>query len=436
MATLAAAGSDTRPRVTLSDAEVLDFVRQFQETQSDALRETLVRQHLPLVEKVARRFIDTGEPLEDLVQEGALGLLTAIDLFDGKYNVKFSTYAHHLVTGQIRHYLRDKGNIIREPAWSQDLRRSIKKAAADLSSKLNREPTTAEIAKACNLTEEALAEVVSAEQVAKVVSLDGFTEDDTPAVDPDKIRSLRHVSFQLPMEDRIVLEELVGNLKQIEQRVIHDFFFMDLSQTEIAKSLGVSCNYVSHLLKSAVKKLGKSMAFTELQERQLRQKTAMASGLDDGEGSIVDRTTNLYTREYYDQRLDEELMRARRYGQDLSTVWIRCENIHEVQERLGAEWVDRTLAVIAVSLKGSVRRCDILAHWDTGTFGALLPHTGDNGTIVRDRLLSTLTEVDFGRNVNLQFRGVCLVVPDAGSSVKEICENAEAQLSAPIFLKV
>jgi RNA polymerase sigma-B factor len=419
------------PERTRTEEETIQLIAMVQRYRDEDARERLVRAHTPLVEKVARRFLDTGEPLEDLMQEGFLGLLTAIDLFDTNYSVKFTTYAHHLITGQMRHYLRDKGTIIREPAWSQDLRRTIKKAAAELASRLQREPTTAELAEACNLTEEAVSEVLAAEQVAKVVSLDGFTEDDAPAVDPDKIRSLKHTSFQLPLEDRIVLEEIVSNLKSIEQRVVQDFFFRDLTQTEIARSLGVSCNYVSHLLKSSLKKLGKSIAFTELQERQLRKRTAVTTDYEE-EISVVDRVTGLYTAGYYERRMDEEIARSRTMGYELSSVYLACEDLSDAQARYGVEWTERTLSSIAQIIKGSIRRCDIAAHFGDGTFAIILPHTGEGARVVLDRLLSTLTNTDMGRGVTLHFRGVALLVPTDGSSARDLNGRAGATLSAPL----
>ncbi|HEY3414437.1 MAG TPA: sigma-70 family RNA polymerase sigma factor [Armatimonadota bacterium] len=418
-------------RKTVTEEDVLCLLNKYRLDRDERAREALVVYHRPLVEKVARRFVDTGEPMEDLVQEGYLGMLTAIDLFDTTFSVKFSTYAHHLITGQIRHYLRDKGTIIREPAWSQDLRRIIKKTSADLTSRQRREPTVAELAGACNITEEALTEVLQAEQVSKVVSLDGFTEDDAPAVDPDKIRSLRLVSFHIPLEERIVLEDMVSNLKLIEQRVVHEFFFQDLSQTEIAKALGVSCNYVSHLLKSAVKKMGKSLAYTELQERQLRQKQS-ASGSDYGEGSIVDRVTGLYTQDHYVRRMEEEIVRAQRYVQELSTVWVRCVNFDEYSNRLGSEWGERTLFSIGAALRDCVRRCDVGAYIGDAVFAVILPHTGEGARMVRDRLLSTLSEVEYTRGARLEFRGASLIIPQDGSSAREICDNAEYELSRPL----
>jgi RNA polymerase sigma-B factor len=427
----ACAGED-QVRKTASEDDILCLLTKHRMDRNERAREALVVYHRPLVEKVARRFVDTGEPMDDLVQEGFLGLLTAMDLFDSSFSVKFSTYAHHLITGQIRHYLRDKGTIIREPAWSQDLRRVVKKTSADLTSQHHREPTLSELAKACNLTEEALGEVMQAEQVSKVVSLDGFTEDDAPAMDPDKIRSLRHVSFQMPLEERIVLEELVSNLKNIEQRVIHDFFFQDLSQTEIAKALGVSCNYVSHLLKSAVKKMGKSVAYTDLQERQLRLKQTIAPGADFGEGSIVDRVTGLYTAEHYVRRMEEEIVRAQRYVQELSTVWFRCTNLDEHVVRLGSEWAERTLYDIGATISECVRRCDMGAHISEPVFAVILPHTGEGARVVRDRVLSTLGEVEYPRGARLAFRGASLVIPQDGSSAREVCENAVNELHRPL----
>lgn len=419
-------------RKTATEEDVLCLLNKYRLDRDERAREALVVYHRPLVEKVARRFVDTGEPMDDLVQEGFLGLLTAIDLFDTSFSVKFSTYAHHLITGQIRHYLRDKGTIIREPAWSQDLRRTIKKTSADLTSEHRREPTLAELAGACNITEEALAEVLQAEQVSKVVSLDGFAEDDAPAVDPDKIRSLRHVSFHMPMEERIVLEDMVSNLKHIEQRVVHDFFFQDLSQTEIAKALGVSCNYVSHLLKSAVKKMGKSLAYTELQERQLRQKQTASAGGDYGEGSIVDRVTGLYTQDHYVRRMEEEIVRAQRYVQELSTVWVSCVNFDEYFARLGSEWGERTLYGIGAALRDCVRRCDVGAYIGDAVFAVILPHTGEGARVVRDRLLSTLSEIEYARGARLDFRGASLIIPQDGASARAICDNAAYELSRPL----
>ena len=100
-----------------------------------------------LVESIARRFVHTGEPFEDLVQEGFLGLLSALENYDPSKKVKFSTYATHFVAGAIRHFLRDRGKIIKEPAWLHELYTKISRASDSLTQRLGRPATSAEIAK-------------------------------------------------------------------------------------------------------------------------------------------------------------------------------------------------------------------------------------------------------------------------------------------------
>ena len=117
-----------------TDAEVLELLLEYRTTQSDVLRDRIVAKYTNLVESIARRFSGAAEPIEDLAQEGYIGLITAIDLYDSTKNVKFSTYATHFIIGQIKHCLRDRGKIIKEPAWLQELNqrmtRVIGKASA------------------------------------------------------------------------------------------------------------------------------------------------------------------------------------------------------------------------------------------------------------------------------------------------------------------
>ena len=90
-----------------------------------ALRDHLVLVHASLVDYCARGFLASGEPVEDLVQEGYIGLVKAVDRYDPDKGIKFSTYACHLISGEIRHYLRDLGRLIHEPGWHSELRQRI-----------------------------------------------------------------------------------------------------------------------------------------------------------------------------------------------------------------------------------------------------------------------------------------------------------------------
>ncbi|HVG65306.1 MAG TPA: sigma-70 family RNA polymerase sigma factor, partial [Actinomycetota bacterium] len=123
-----------------------DLFRRFVETRSPALREELVGLHLPLVEYLARRFRNRGEPLEDLVQVGTIGLLKAIDRFDLGREVEFSTYATPTIVGELKRHFRDKGWAVRVPRRLQELNLSLNKVVAELSQEIGRSPTVAEIA--------------------------------------------------------------------------------------------------------------------------------------------------------------------------------------------------------------------------------------------------------------------------------------------------
>src|SRR6187200_3314340 len=109
-------------------------------------RDELVRLHLPLVDHCARRFMNRGEPLDDLVQVGTIGLIKSVDRFDTDRGVEFSTYATPTIIGEIKRYFRDKGWAIRVPRRLQELRMSISAVTGDMSQDLGRSPTPREIA--------------------------------------------------------------------------------------------------------------------------------------------------------------------------------------------------------------------------------------------------------------------------------------------------
>src|SRR6195952_5494307 len=104
-------------------------------------REELVQLHLPLVDHCARRFMTRGEPLDDLVQVGTIGLIKSVDRFDTSRGVEFSTYATPTILGEIKRYFRDKGWAIRVPRRLQELRMSIGSGTREMSQKLGRSPT-------------------------------------------------------------------------------------------------------------------------------------------------------------------------------------------------------------------------------------------------------------------------------------------------------
>jgi RNA polymerase sigma-B factor len=237
---------------------MLELLEEYRRTRDMVVRDEIVLENMDLVEQIAQRFRYSGEPVEDLVQEGVIGLIHAVELFDLKRGVKFATYASHVITGAIQHYLRDRGKLIREPGWLHDLSQKVNKASFQLAQQLGRDPSVAELARELDLSEETVNYVMSTRDVFHVTSLEqpmGEDGEDSWTLDTDRLLSLEQPSPMISIEDRLALEAAVGCLRGVEQQIIRDFFFENLTQTEIAENLGYSRSHVSHLMNQALKQL-------------------------------------------------------------------------------------------------------------------------------------------------------------------------------------
>jgi RNA polymerase sigma-B factor len=333
------------------------------------LKARIASHHSALVESIARRFVHTGEPFEDLVQEGFLGLLSALENYDPVKKVKFSTYATHFVAGAIRHFLRDRGKIIKEPAWLHELYTKISRASDSLTQRLGRPATSAEIAKSLNLTEEAVEELLVTRQVFQVAALmSGGSEngDDEMAglVDPEKIRSDKYVTLQLPIEDKIVLENAVDKLKALEQKVLFEFFYKDLNQTEIAKKFGISCNYVSHILKNSTKKLKRVIGEADVTDRGRSN-----------ESSIVDPISGMFTTEHLLARVDEEISRSARGGQMAALFYLEMRGIPLGDAPALRHHRDQIWKTCGDAVRRAIRRMDIAGRFEENSLLVFLPQT-------------------------------------------------------------
>ena len=389
--------SDQLPR-RRADDDVLRLLQEYRFTRRPELRDQIVMKYTNLVESVARRFSGAAEPVEDLAQEGYIGLITAVDLYDPAKNVKFSTYATHFIIGQIKHYLRDRGKIIKEPAWLQELNQRVTKAMESLAQQLSRPATNMEVAQALGMTEEAVAEMLMTREVFKVTSIDGGSdsEEDTPGtLDMERQKATDvAVAFQMPVEDRIVLESALQKLKELEQNVLAAFYFKHLNQTEIARQMGISCNYVSHILRNATKKLKKILVTEELSDGSRRQSTLRRrpdeAAAPADPRMLVDGLTKLYNRAYFDSRLEEELSRASRECAELSVVFVKIGGLEAFQRANGTLKVDETIHGVVQVIRRSIRHHDILTRYDNDMFAIILPFTGKSACIVSERVRGAL----------------------------------------------
>lgn len=227
------------------------FVRLSEMAEDDPartrLREQLVEAHLPLVEYLARRFRNRGEPLDDLVQVATIGLIKSVDRFDLERGVQFSTYATPTIVGEIKRHFRDKGWAIRVPRRLQELKLSLTKATSDLSQKNGRSPTVAELAGHLGLTDEEVLEGLESANAYSAVSLDAPDggDDDSPAV----ADSLGMMDEALEgVEYRESLKPLLEQLPAREKKILMLRFFGNMTQSQIAGELGISQMHVSRLL--------------------------------------------------------------------------------------------------------------------------------------------------------------------------------------------
>ena len=222
------------------------------------VRELLVRLHLPLVEHLARRFAGRGEPYDDLVQVGTIGLINAIDRFETDRGVEFSTYATPTIVGEIKRHFRDRGWAIRVPRRLQELRLSIGTASAELSQSLGRSPTVSEIAERVGSTEEEILEGLESANAYSTLSLDApeGTDDRATSV----IENLGEYDDALAMvEDRETIKPLLDELDERSRRILGLRFFRGMTQSQIAAEVGISQMHVSRLLSRALETLRQNL---------------------------------------------------------------------------------------------------------------------------------------------------------------------------------
>jgi RNA polymerase sigma-B factor len=228
------------------------------EVERQELRDQLVALHLPLVEHLARRFRNRGEPFDDLLQVGTIGLIKAVDRFDRTRGVEFSTYATPTIIGEIKRHFRDKGWAIRVPRRLQELRLSISSASAELLQELGRSPTMSELAARMEVSEEELIEGLESANAYSTLSLDAPDSSEDSAVRMidtlgEDDAALEHV------ENRETIKPLLAQLDPREKHILTLRFFRGMTQSQIAQEIGVSQMHVSRLLARTLARLRESL---------------------------------------------------------------------------------------------------------------------------------------------------------------------------------
>ncbi|WP_407939670.1 RNA polymerase sigma factor SigF [Motilibacter deserti] len=215
--------------------------------QRKRVRDALVEQHLPLVEHLARRFRNRGEPYDDLVQVATIGLIKSVDRFDPGRGVEFSTYATPTIVGEIKRHFRDKGWAVRVPRRLQELRLTLTQATSELSQRNGRAPTVAELATQLGISEEEVLEGLESANAYSTLSLDASDQGDEDSVAVVDTLGVDDEALE-GVEYRESLKPMLEKLPPREQKILLLRFFRGMTQSEIAAEVGISQMHVSRLL--------------------------------------------------------------------------------------------------------------------------------------------------------------------------------------------
>ncbi len=237
---------------SLNNEQLIDALQQATTGESKEhppsdLRAEIVNRNVGLVKSIALKFLSSGEPLDDLIQAGYIGLLNAVSNFDLDRSNRFSTYASYLIQGEIRHYIRDKHATIRVPQWVQTMNRRIKEAEECIFQQQGRPPTLMELAAKVNLQEEQVRMLLRSRESMTYVSIDQDRRSGDPNPTQPTTERLIAKSEGFPFDIRMRILTAIEQLSDIQQSVIQGLFYQGKSQSEVGKELGISQRQVSRM---------------------------------------------------------------------------------------------------------------------------------------------------------------------------------------------
>lgn len=217
-------------------------------------REALAERFMPLARKLARRYSCGHDTYDDVFQVACIGLLKAIDGFDLRREVAFSSYAVPTIVGELKRYFRDRTWTVRPPRDLLERALRIERASERLSEKLHHAPTVGQLAEQLDLTCEEVLEGLEAARAQQGASLDA------PFHGGEETRTLGDLfgddddGFDRA-EERVLAQQLGRGLPQRDRELLRLRFEEDMTQSEIGRLLGVSQMQVSRLIRSALERL-------------------------------------------------------------------------------------------------------------------------------------------------------------------------------------
>ena len=247
---------------TINYEEIAEWLKIYKSTEDEKqkkhLQNVIVLAAMPMVKKIARGLARRNtDPVEDIIQVGSVGLVKAIQLYNPKVSENFKTYATYLITGEIRHYLRDKVSMIKAPREIYELAYRVNKLMQKLKDDQGNEPSEFVLAEELGTSVGKIKEVIDVERRKQTISLDQIitTGSDESLSLFDKVADDNHYNLESFQEDKILLKDAISKLDVKLQEVVVLNYFEDMSQTQIAAKLGISQMQVSRRLKKALNNL-------------------------------------------------------------------------------------------------------------------------------------------------------------------------------------
>ncbi|HCF29306.1 MAG TPA: RNA polymerase subunit sigma [Cyanobacteria bacterium UBA11049] len=241
--------------------ESAQLLRDYEQTRSAAIRNQLVTLNMGLVRKEAHFWSNQcSESYDDLLQVGCMGLIRAIERFELSKGNAFSSFAVPYIRGEIQHYLRDKGVLVRMPRRWLALQQQAMGFTQEWRAKHNRQPTDAEVAAALEISVAEWQEIKLAWANRSPLSLDTPVQDEDGSTSlGDMVPDLQYRSFQLAQEDQMRLEQALVQLEQRTHQILEFVFLYDLTQKEVAERLDISVVTVSRCVKKGLASLKRLM---------------------------------------------------------------------------------------------------------------------------------------------------------------------------------
>lgn len=219
-------------------------------------REQLIEENMGLVFMIGKRFLGRGHEMEDLCQIGSIGLMKAIDKFDLSFEVKFSTYAVPMITGELKRFLRDDG-MIKVSRSLKEISYKAYQVKEELEKKLKREPTIEELSEKMQIDREEIVMALEASTEIESLSKTIYQGDGTAICLMDKLEEKENENEKVL--NKILLEELLKTLEKEEYEIIRLRYFEEQTQMKVAKQLGKTQVQISRMEQKILEKLRKKL---------------------------------------------------------------------------------------------------------------------------------------------------------------------------------